>query len=456
MRSYVVAAAAVLREHALTTPGAVTLEPFLSWGPEAGSAWGSSSKTVFVRRAQNITWSGVVSQGLSVLPERAALLRELSQNAGTRDQMNVLVGTRMGAATTQPEVILFEAIRAVLRPNTELVFDEAAFARHCDRLEHGFFDHERTATLLIPLRGVVFGGPPIEFGDRLVLDRLTDDEIVRCLELGILEVPAHGPLGGFFAPLPDLWGLRSQWAEPKRIGALDPDALGGLHPVQSAAEMAERAISALRLLQGGSFSPIAQLQFVEFSGGAGWSLYPQGPRYRQPYLLSGDRAEEVRALWIDLGAIAGVDSGALQNALRRFAFAAERHRHEDSLVDLMIAAESLFLNDLDRREGELKFRMSLRAGWLLGQDQGSRLGVYRQFRRAYDVRSDVVHGNPLDGKRSARASGGLDMQAFVDQVEDLLRQALRRTIEVTARTGKAWTSLDWDELLAGPDSPGTL
>lgn len=269
MRSYVVAAATVLREHALTASGAVTLEPFLSWGPEAGSAWGSSSKTVFVRRSQNITWSEDVSQALSVLPERAALLRELSGNAGTRDQMNVLVGTRMGASITQPEVVLFEAIRAVLRPNTEMVFDEAAFARHCDRLEHAFFDDERTATLLVPLRGVVFGGPPVEFGDRLVLDRLSDDEVVRCLELGILDVPAHGPLGGFFAPHADLWGLRSQWAEPKRSGPLDPVAPGEPYPVRFAAERADRALSAMRLLQGGSFMPMAQLQFVEFSGGAG-------------------------------------------------------------------------------------------------------------------------------------------------------------------------------------------
>jgi Apea-like HEPN len=451
MRSYVVAAAVVLREHWLTEPGAVTLEPFFSWGPEAGSPWGSSSQTVFVRRSQNITWSGAVSQALSVLPERAALLRELSENPGTRDQMNVLVGTRMGASTTQPEMVLFERARAVLRPNTELAFDEAAFATHCDRLEHSFFDDERTATLLIPLRGVVFGGPPIEFGDRLVLDRLRDDEIIRCLELGILNAPAQGPLGGFFAPHPDLWGLRSEWAEPKRIGPVDLGTPGEPHPVQSALEMADRAISALRLLQEGSFMPLAQLEFVEFSGGAGWSVYPEGPHHRQPYLLAGDRAEELRGIWASLGLAAIANSGALQNALRRFAFAGERHRPEDSLVDLMIAAESLFLNDLGRRDGELKYRMSLRAGWLLGHDHGSRLDVYKQFRRAYDVRSNVVHGNPLNESGLAGTSGVYGMGPFVEVIEGLLRRALRRTIE-TRKTGTSWTAADWDDLLAGPDS----
>ena len=453
MRSYVVAAAAVLREYAATELGAVTLEPFFRWGPESGSTWGSSSKTVFVRRSQNVTWSGAVSQALSGLPQRAEVRRELSENRGARDQINTLVGTRMGASLRQPEMILSEAIRAVLRPDTDLVFDDARFAQHCDRLEHEFFDDERTATLLIPLRGVRFGGPPIEFGHGLVLDRLANDEIVRCLELGILQAPAPapGPFAGFFAPDTELWGLRFQWSEPKRVGPLDPHAFEGPGPEQAAAATADRAISALRLLQGGGFMPVARLQFVEFSGGTGWSLFPEGPRHGEPYQLSADRADELRRLWENLGAPAVVNDGALQNAVRRFAFAAERHRPEDTLVDLMIAAESLFLNDLDRREGELRFRMSLRAGWLLGHDRRSRLDVYRLLRRAYDVRSDIVHGNRLDEKRLVSWSGGHGMGSFVDRIGDLLRQALRRTIETSATTGKAWTSSDWDELLAGPD-----
>lgn len=95
----------------------------------------------------------------------------------------------------------------------------------------------------------------------------------------------------------------------------------------------------------------------------------------------------------------------------------------------MIAAESLFLNDLDRREGELRFRMSLRAGWLLGADHASRLGVYRRLRRAYDVRSDIVHGNRLNEKLLIGASGPSGIDAFVEEIENLLGQALRRTTE---------------------------
>ena len=394
-----------------------------------------------------------MADALAALPERARLLHDLTTNEGTQLRLNALVGTRMGAAVLQPEGLVFESVRACVRPISNLTFNDEAFESYWDRLERQLFDDHRTATYLVPLMGLRYEGEAIQLGEGLHLSRLADDEVIRCLELGIITAPPGGPLGGFFASRPALCGLRFDWSEPTVVGEIDPGSLDtGPHPARRGAELATRAIQALRLFRSGGFRPIAHLQFVEFSGGTGFTLHPGGAIRGTGYELSSSDLEELGALQGALSVQAVVDDPALQNALRRFGFAAERHRPEDALVDLMIAAESLFLNDLDRREGELRFRMSLRAGWLLGIDRPTRLDICRMVRRAYDVRSDIVHGNVMSDNRLTGPHGRRGMDAFLEGIEELMRRALQQTVTTTARTGRRRTSSDWDELLSGEAS----
>src|SRR5205085_8120094 len=80
----------------------------------------------------------------------------------------------------------------------------------------------------------------------------------------------------------------------------------------------------------------------------------------------------------------------LNTAVRRFSYSCVRHDNEDKIVDLMIAAETLFLQG--KSEGEKRFRLALRAAYFLGTDSDSRKQIYDRMRRAYDLRSKLVHG----------------------------------------------------------------
>jgi len=63
---------------------------------------------------------------------------------------------------------------------------------------------------------------------------------------------------------------------------------------------------------------------------------------------------------------------------------------EDKLIDLVISLEALFSPGL---EGELRFRIALRGAMLLGDDPESKRRIFNLFKRAYDARSSLVHGN---------------------------------------------------------------
>jgi hypothetical protein len=59
----------------------------------------------------------------------------------------------------------------------------------------------------------------------------------------------------------------------------------------------------------------------------------------------------------------------------------------------VIAAESLFLSDLDEQyHGELRFRFALRAAKFIEHPNYGEHDIFRVMRRAYDARSAIVHG----------------------------------------------------------------
>lgn len=92
---------------------------------------------------------------------------------------------------------------------------------------------------------------------------------------------------------------------------------------------------------------------------------------------------------------------------------AETTHPEDSLIDLVIALESLF----GGRGGELRLRISSALAWLLASDSEGRLATQRRAKRVYDARSKLVHGDRLDGEEATECR---------DLAGDLVLDALER------------------------------
>lgn len=101
------------------------------------------------------------------------------------------------------------------------------------------------------------------------------------------------------------------------------------------------------------------------------------------------------------------------NAARRLHYSETRVKAEDVLVDLMVAAESLYLDGEDK--GELSFRLSLNASLWDANEPKDRKETFLQFRRAYSLRSKVVHGAKLT-------------ETEVPEVVSLIRPKLKKAV----------------------------
>lgn len=135
----------------------------------------------------------------------------------------------------------------------------------------------------------------------------------------------------------------------------------------------------------------------------------------------------------------------LHTAVRRFSYSCVRHQNEDKIIDLMIAAETLFLRGM--REGEKSFRMSLRAGHFLGTDHSKQKEVYERMRKAYELRSKLVHGGSAPSLRSPKGEI-TESDNLIGAVGDDMRIAILKAIDLLS--GPQAITLDnafWDKLM---------
>ena len=99
--------------------------------------------------------------------------------------------------------------------------------------------------------------------------------------------------------------------------------------------------------------------------------------------------------------------------------------HPVRVLDLMIAAESLFLSETDEKyRGELRFRLATRAAFLLGTTPAERVRLFKFLGRAYVARSVIVHGGVLSQEGLRRLNGvSGSVHEFADDLEGALRDA---------------------------------
>ena len=106
---------------------------------------------------------------------------------------------------------------------------------------------------------------------------------------------------------------------------------------------------------------------------------------------------------------------------------------EDTFIDLGIALESLYLNDVGY-SSELSFRLRLRAAWYLAGNQSVRNSIMKDLRDVYDLRSKAVHTGDIGSRR--------DYAALQETGQQLCRQSIVKVIQNGSFP-------DWNALVLG-------
>lgn len=129
----------------------------------------------------------------------------------------------------------------------------------------------------------------------------------------------------------------------------------------------------------------------------------------------------------------------LLNALHRYYFAQTRAKPEDMIVDLMIAAESLYL---DTDKDELTYRLSLNAALWAEGDTAKKKEIFDLFKKAYGLRSSVVHGSSV-----SRSS----LQEPLEQVRQEMSRAIQKAFDFIRSNPGA--KPEWTNMLFPPSNP---
>jgi hypothetical protein len=361
------------------------------------------------------------------------------------------VGTGIQSQRLETGNILLSAIYAMLTEEGELEFIDERFNRKWKELAQFFGTKQFPLKTIAPLPGLLVPQFPLRLSDQLVLDRLTDNEVTKCCDVGVLR-PQSPRFPLIFEEV--AVGIRRTTMLPKIIRKDSapsdmPDAVSegsfGNRPLFRDDLVVDDVLSALRLLKS------TQLRTAGYASWTDSYWLGSGTSYRVlrqwPYGGSCELSEvEVRQL-LELWHLLEKGAATFGFSIHRFNLAFDRGLLADRIVDLIIAAESLFLGELDVRDrGELRFRFALRAAKFIEHPIYTERDVYRVMRRAYDARSAIVHGgSPNDTRLPDNEAATLP--DFIDAIEELVRLGIRKALAMKADGGKLRQAEFWDDLV---------
>ncbi len=358
-------------------------------------------------------------------------------------QIDQLVGTATGGIQLTLDQIVRTLVGKMYTEDGHFEFDDNRFQQEWNLIYQYLSAETFDYVTIAPLPR--FTAPfPVDISENIVIDRLTDKEVNRCVRVGIL-----GPLTPEFELISgqSAVGIRCTTSMEKVVGGADlvPEtgSFGRRGPID-ATTIVDDVLTGLRLFKQGTVRCPG-----EVSGVKAW-LLDAGHSYRIRasrahdfcnYELRDMEVEELQKMWSDLTGGTLDERRFLAMALRRFNMTFERQQLDDQIVDLMIAAESLFLNDQGNR-GEQRFRLALRAAKFVESPRYDPRQVFALMREAYDIRSDLVHGGSIKKIKLPNIPDA-KLGDLVLASEEILRLGIRKTLgdPRAGRTGY------WEDLL---------
>ena len=351
------------------------------------------------------------------LPEHEACLLELRNDEEISRHLDQNVGSYSRGTLTPNSESMMKHVLDLGRLNGSYDFNPDRFDREYSIFEDTYYSEALRCEAIAPLQGLLLEIPVVDLSSDVEISRLEEEEMK--------------PYRAQNSHWDSRWcAVRVKYQIPKVIGSKEcEDRFLKMEKERASEEMAnqriEEVVNAVRLLgkcdvyhsgiihQTPKWLYIHDRSFANRVLGTGFITYS----------FAEGEAHSLKALWNKLEM--PIVKKELDVAVRRFGDSCVRHRNEDKLIDLMIAAESLFLRGT--KEGEKSFRLAFRAGQFLGEG-GSAKQVYDRMRLAYYCRSVLVHGGRPSADRKLKkidlgelvAGVGDDIQAAIFKAMNLL------------------------------------
>lgn len=409
------------------------------------------------KKRMRTLWPMLSDEWLRLLPDYQTCVECLKSDVVVGPHLDRLVGTSMSAFRLEANSILKSLMYAMLDDEGRLAFTDERFHSKWRELV-GFFGADRIGSKTVaPLPYLVVPAFSLRLNNELILDRLTDDEVTRCYQVGVIRPDSlRFPL--IFGEV--AVGIRRTMFLPKLIRRGDephePPEAGdegsfGNRPLFRDDLVIDDVLSALRLFKHTQ---------IRIAGLASWTDSPwlnAGTSYRVlgrwPYGGKFELSEGEVPHFLELWRLLKEGAARFGFSIHRFNLAFDRGLLADRIVDLVIAAEALFLADLDEKyRGELRFRFALRAAKFIEHPNYGEHDIFRVMRQAYDARSAIVHGgSPKETRLPDNQSAKLP--TFIDAIEELVRLGLRKALSMKEDGKKMRQAEYWDTLVFSKPNP---
>ncbi len=369
---------------------------------------------------------GVAPRAVREHPAVADVAAALRAHPAIGRNVDGMLLTVMGGSEVRAEdVALLAARQVIVSLSSDPSVDSAVSSIERDLVDV-FGRADVPFRLVWPLPSLATTMDPISLDAGLELAPLAEEELAQLRSVG------------FDRFWPNTYALRAR----TRASRLSSQEIGQARTdenISAARAQIERFTRALRLLKPDRLETPVEFHSIDswIGGSAGAfsmsirRLYPRG------YALNQAEVPELRRIAHALSNPAVMDDGALQVALRRVEVSSSRESPQDELIDLMVAAEAVFTSGSN---AEVTFRMSTRAGHLLGPEPDSKAGIKRQMAHAHDTRSRIVHGDAVSNER---------LNEDLAATREIVRRALIRFVTSVAETGIPVTQTDWDAVTFG-------
>ena len=406
----------------------------LQWNPHA------------INRNMKLTSARQVREVAKSLPELDKLLGEV-------------VGTPQGISQIDFDQILRSVLPSPSQDGKPIMTGPNSFEEKYMQLEEDIVAEQVFYKTVISIKGLSLKIKlPVQLTPDLALDLMSDKEVATALRTGIIQPP----FPSLEVPTVELTGsqklcLRFITQEEVLVGSdafakaqggdKSPPELRDNQIEHYAYQFLKAAglVTDARVNIGGYFSQMDEKTL--FAYGLSYKPMSKGFAWKSVELDSRKSKELIR-VWTILNSRGESLGAALNLAMQRLTYQAERERVEDELLDAFIAAEALYLAGLDDKS-ELSYKLRLYAAlWDRDSDESPfPTDTFKFMRDAYKIRSIIAHGSQVTNKDLKINGKQLEMQDVVKQTEAIIRRGLLKAVlKIDEGSLKSWP-VDWHSLM---------
>ena len=337
---------------------------------------------------------------------------------------------------------LLEALVLPIPEGKRPLFDEHFFDRTYKLFEDTFYCPTVECEAIAPVQGWYLSAalqeqscnsPLIKFSDDLEISQLSveEEKTVHSMEL----VRRYGPRW-----TDRMYAIRATYQREKLLIRNDEE----LPPeVESAAQeefvrindRIEEVLQTLRIFrkgfirQGGIYHRVNSLLVTGSIPIITKPLADPIANFIPMYLLETTQdLDNLKHFWQTVQRAKAKGHGFLNVATRRFSEGNERHRVEDRLIDLMIAAEALSQSSASRPKG------AVIAEYVATQVvEADKSKVKKHMEETYKLRNSIVHDGDASKWLKRTGKQPEDLIYFVNTAEEYLREALKKTVTKVAQ-----------------------